>query len=280
MGIAPDSLVAKDSDGNRIKYYSFDGNYFYKTMESMLSDYKSGSTDKAVNIIPYYNYYMYSPIRTNSNITADDIKNFLASRGYSDEEKSALVGEELTFIDAEDKYAVNAGISISTAINESGWGTSTLAKTKNNLFGHNAYDSSVMDSANGYKNVSDGIYRHAYYYINTLFAETKDLSGNYFGSHLGNKNSGINVKYASDPYWGEKIASMYRSLDAYVDYKDFNSSKIGIKVSDDSVPVMSDTKSNSTELYKLKAHSLSVTNIPVLILDSVEGEEINGSNIC
>ena len=279
LGIAPDSLVAKDSDGNTIKYYSFDGNYFYKTMESMLSDYKIGSTDKAVNIIPYYNYYMYSPIRTNSNITSDDIKNFLASRGYTTKEKSSLVGEELTFIDAEEKYAVNAGISLSTAINESGWGTSTLAKTKNNLFGHSAYDSSVMSSANGYNTVADGIYRHAYYYINTLFAETKDLSGNYFGSHLGNKNSGINVKYASDPYWGEKIAAIYRSLDAYVDYKDFNSSKIGVKVSDTAAPVMKDAKSDSKELYKLKSNGLNVTNIPVLILESVQGEEINGSNI-
>lgn len=279
LGPAPSSLVPKDSNGEMIKYYSFDGNYFYKSLESMLDDYKVSSTDKAVNIIPYYNYYMYSPIRTDSNITADDIKAYLESRGYTSEEKSALVGEELTFIDAEEKYGVNAAISLATAINESGWGTSALAKSKNNLFGHSAYDSSVMTSASGYNSVSDGIYRHAYYYINTLFAETKDISGNYFGSHIGNKNSGINVKYASDPYWGEKIASVYRSMDAFLDYKDYNSSKVGIKVSDVAVPVMSDAKSDSTELYKLKSYSLDVTNIPVLILDSVTGEEINGSNI-
>lgn len=279
LGPAPNSLTPKNSDGERIKYYSFDGNYFYKTLESMLSDYKSSSTDKAVNVIPYYNYYMYSPIRTDSNITADDLKSYLESRGYTSKEKSALVGEELTFIDAENKYGVNAAIAFSTAVNESGWGTSYLAKNKNNLFGHNAFDSSVMQSASAYNNVSDGIYRHAYYYINTLFAETKDLSGNYHGSHLGNKNSGINVKYAADPYWGEKIASIYRSLDAFSDYKDYNSSKIGIKVSDTNVSVMSEAKSNSTVLYKLKSNSFSVTNIPVLILDEVKGEEINGSNI-
>ena len=124
-------------------------------------------------------------------VTADDIKSYLESRGYTNEDKSALVGEELTFIDAENKYGVNAAISLSTAINESGWGTSALAKSKNNLFGHSAYDASVMSSANGYKSVADGIYRHAYYYINTLFAETKDAVGNYYGSHLGNKNSNL-----------------------------------------------------------------------------------------
>lgn len=279
LGPAPTSLVAKDNNGETIKYYSFDGNYFYTKIEDMLFDYKNESTDKAVNVIPYYNYYMYSPIRTNSNITADDIKNFLESRGYDSKEKSKLYGEELTFIDAQNKYGVNAAISLSTAINESGWGTSALAKTKNNLFGHSAYDSSVMTSANGYNTVADGIYRHAYYYINTLFAETRDYSGNYHGSHLGNKNSGINVKYASDPYWGEKIASMYRSIDAFSDYKDFNKYTIGIKVSDDSAKVMSEASTSSVELYRLESKAHKVTNIPVLILGKVTGEKVNGSDI-
>ena len=32
--------------------------------------------------------------------------------------------------------------------------------------------------------------------------------GRYFGANLGDKGSGINVKYASDPYWGEKAAAV------------------------------------------------------------------------
>ena len=279
LGPAPSSLSSKDINGEVIKYYSFDGNYFYTKLEDMLSDYKNESTDKASNVIPYYNYYMYASVRTNSNITADDIKSFLESRGYDSKEKSQLYGEELTFIDAQNKYGVNAAISLSTAINESGWGTSTLARTKNNLFGHSAYDSSVMTSASGYNTVADGIYRHAYYYINTLFVETKDYSGNYHGSHLGNKNSGINVKYASDPYWGEKIAAMYRTIDAYSDYKDYNKYALGIKVSDESVKVMSDASSKSTELYALESKAHKVTNIPVLILGKVNGEKINNSDV-
>ena len=279
LGPAPSSLINKDLNGDLVKYYSYDGNYFYTSLEDMLFDYKNESTDKAVNVIPYYNYYMYSPIRADSSITADDIKNFLESRGYDSTEKSKLYGEELTFIDAQNKYAVNAGISLATAINESGWGTSVLAKSKNNLFGHSAYDSSVMTSASGYNTVADGIYRHAYYYINTLFAETKDYSGNYHGSHLGNKNSGINVKYASDPYWGEKIAAVYRSIDAYADYKDYNKYTIGIKVSEESTKVMSEASTTSKELYKLESKAHKVTNIPVLILGKVKGETINNSDV-
>ena len=279
LGPAPSSLSKKDNADNMMKYYSYDGNYFYKSLEEMLSDYKNNSVDKAVNIIPYYNYYMYSPVRIDSNATADDIKAFLESRGYNSSEKSKLYGEELSFIDAQTKYAVNALISLSTAINESGWGTSALAKTKNNLFGHAAYDSSVMTSANGYNTVKDGIYRHAYYYINTMFAETKDYSGNYFGGFLGNKNSGINVKYASDPYWGEKIAAVYRSIDAYIDYKDLNSHTIGIKTSSYAAPIYSEPKRNSNLLYTLKSRVLEVTNMPVYVLGKVVGEEIDGNNV-
>ena len=279
LGPAPSYLEEKDLEGNTIKYYSYDGNYFYKTFEDMLKDYKNESTDKAVNVIPYFNYYQYSPIRNYSNITGDDIKSFLESRGYTSKEKSALYGEELAFIDAQTKYDVNAAISLSTAISESGWGTSYLAKNKNNLFGHNAVDSDVYNSANGYKTVADSIYYHAYYYINTLYAETKDYSGIYHGSHLGNKNSGMNVKYAADPYWGEKIASMYRSLDAYSDYKDYNKATIGVKTSSYAAPVYSEAKTDSTKLYALTSKAHNVTNIPVLILDKVTGESIDGNNI-
>lgn len=278
LGPAPSSLKQKDENDNMIKYYSYDGIYFYTSLESMVNDYKNGININAVNKIPYYNYYMYLPVRSKTNITSDNIKNYLESRNYTSKEKSVLYGEELTFIDAENKYGVNAITSFSTAINESGWGTSYLARTKNNIFGHNAFDSSVMESASKYKNVSDGIYRHAYYMINAGFAETKDAVARYYGSHLGNKNSGVNVKYASDPYWGEKIASYYYSIDNYSDLKDYKSVKIGIKVTDTPVPVKKEANNSSLTLYKLESYYNDVSNMSVVILDKVAGEAIDGNS--
>ena len=38
-------------------------------------------------------------------------------------------------------------------------------------------------------------------------------SSTYSGGFLGNKGSGLNVKYASDPYWGEKAANIAYNLD-------------------------------------------------------------------
>ena len=170
-------------------------------------------------------------------------------------------------------------MSYSTAINESAWGTSYLAKNKNNIFGHNAVDSDVMSAADGYNTVADGIYRHAYYMINAGFSETKDAIARYYGSHLGNKNSGINVKYASDPYWGEKIASYYYSIDNYSDLKDYKSISIGIKTSSVPVEVKKEANSSSITLYKLESYYVDVSNMPVVILDKVSGENINGNDI-
>ena len=135
-----------------------------------------------------------------------------------------------------------------------------------------------MESASKYKNVSDGIYRHAYYMINAGFAETKDAVARYYGSHLGNKNSGVNVKYASDPYWGEKIASYYYSIDNYSDLKDYKSVKIGIKVTDTPVPVKKEANNSSLTLYKLESYYNDVSNMSVVILDKVAGETIDGNS--
>ena len=40
----------------------------------------------------------------------------------------------------------------------------------------------------------------------------------YMGSHVGNKGSGMNVRYASDPFWGEKIAGWYYRFDSCLLY--------------------------------------------------------------
>ena len=48
----------------------------------------------------------------------------------------------------KNKYGVNALVMFGIACNETAYGTSNIAKTKNNLFGLNAVDSSPGQSAN------------------------------------------------------------------------------------------------------------------------------------
>ena len=47
------------------------------------------------------------------------------------------------FIQYQNEFGANALLMYATAANESGWGTSSFAINRNNLFGHQAYDSST-----------------------------------------------------------------------------------------------------------------------------------------
>ena len=51
--------------------------------------------------------------------------------------------------------------------------------------------------------------------------DLNDYAGRYYGGYLGDKASGMNVKYASDPYWGEKAAANYYSFDKKYGLQDY-----------------------------------------------------------
>lgn len=61
------------------------------------------------------------------------------------------------FYDAEQKYGINGVFLASIAIHESGWGKSSIAVQKHNLFGFGAYDNSPFESAVTFATYSDGI---------------------------------------------------------------------------------------------------------------------------
>ena len=134
----------------------------------------------------------------------------------------------------------------SLACNESDYGRSSIALNNNNLFGHAVYDSSP-DSANSYSSVKQCINSHAYDFIQKGFANPQD--SRYHGSWFGDKASGINVDYASDPYWGEKNAAMYYSLEPEI-YKKNNlicfQAKKDIDVYDASGSVLYSYKAGAT----------------------------------
>ena len=109
----------------------------------------------------------------------------------------------------ETTYGVNALYLMAHAIHESAWGTSSIAQTKYNLYGINATDADPEGNADTYVSFEDSIKRAAEFVTSAYLSPT---NWRYNGSFLGNKGAGMNVKYASDPYWGEKIAGhMYRA---------------------------------------------------------------------
>ncbi len=55
------------------------------------------------------------------------------------------------FVDAESTYGVNARFLLAAAMQESGWGTSDIARIKHNLFGYNAFDRDPYRYASAYR---------------------------------------------------------------------------------------------------------------------------------
>lgn len=202
-------------------YYSYDGHYFYSSFENMIDDYRNKTLIHSSNSQPFYNYYQYLPHRSISNYTAEDInwyvRNYLH---FSSNKESLLVDSGNWFIDAQNQYGTNAIMMFCVAMNESNLGQSEIAYKKNNLFGHAAYDESPLKSANGYQNIKESIEYHAKEYLHKKYLNPADKV--YHGGFFGDKKSGMNVSYASDPYWGEKAANNYKIFDDVMKGKDRN----------------------------------------------------------
>lgn len=217
-------------------YYSFDGHYFYTTLEDLATDYKNNSHSRAVNKDNvYYNYYMYLSNHTRtaySSINIDEyIRNNLGIKkdvyGHTASDgTSRLYGSGNFFYYSQEKYGVNALLTLSLARNESANGRSYLAVNKNNGFGHDAVDSNPINGAKGYPTFPSSILTHASKWITYGYAHPRD--GRYFGPQYGDKWIGMNVKYASDTYWSEKMASNYYNMDRALGLQDYNYYQLGV----------------------------------------------------
>lgn len=264
-----------------VNYYSPDGHYFYTNLKTMVADLKLNRHSGSLNASdPWYNYYQYLSNRAKSNVTKNELKSYLARKGYTaapspktievkdlKSHESLLVGAEGYFVDEGYKYGINPLITFGTAINESGWGRSNIALKDKNIFGHEAYDS-APESATVYESVGVSIQSHMTHFLNWHYMDVKEA--NYYGGYLGDKQSGINVKYSSDPFWGEKAAEYFYILDWYIGMKDYNQYTIGLVTSSGTPSVYKEANSNSGSIYKL-----NVTDQHVLILDEVKkGSEV------
>lgn len=266
QGMYPDYL----EDGG--EYYSYDGHYFYSTYQSMIDDYREGSSARAINASkPYYNYYQYLSHHTTTNFSIEQINVFF--NGGINNRESVLKNQAKNFVDVQNTYTVNAGLMFGVSINESAWGTSNFAKQRKNLFGHNAVDSNP-GQATYYKDQLESIIEHAFGYISYGYLDAVDYR--YRGPHLGDKNSGMNVKYASDQYWGEKAAShLYKLTTDSGNKSDYLKYKIGIMKTGDQ-PFYKEANPNSRQLYSSGVNDNSgdqVYDFPVTILETVKGTD-------
>ena len=158
--------------------------------------------------------FQFSNLKSRTNYTAADINRLYSIMGASD---SKLAGKGATFKAAEQRYGVNALYLVAHSALESAWGRSKIAKDKNNFFGITAYDDTPYTSATKFDNVDSGIMGAARW-INSRYLHNSGYPAN--GAYLGNKAGGMNVNYATAPYWGESIASIMFSANEKLGRKD------------------------------------------------------------
>lgn len=285
---------------NNTYYWSYDGHYFYPSTKQgyidMITDYRNGNYSHAINNgNPYYNYYQYLSHRSISNYTPADVNNYFKNSGITapmnsypaSSGESLLYGEQTSFVQYQNEFGANLGLTIGVATNESASGTSNIAFYGKNLFGHSAFDSSPGASATSYLSVAQSIYAHDKFYISEGFLDPCDgvnaggsyneslcHRGRYYGGHVGDKASGMNVKYASDAYWGEKAAQFYYLMDNALTMQDYNKYTIAVKEDANSRGVYREATTASTLLYKTG----NTESYPVIVLGEVTGETVNGNN--
>ncbi|WP_300385210.1 glucosaminidase domain-containing protein, partial [Clostridium sp.] len=248
IGVAPSYLKSG------VRYLSYDGNYFYnginiaQGLNNLISDLQNNTYSNSVNANnPNYTYFNYLPFRSETNYTAADLNKFINENTKFD---SKLRNTGASFIEVQEKFGVNALLGLGIAINESGWGMSSISQNKNNIFGINAIDSNPGQSADSYATVKDSIYDFSKNIISRGYSDPTYWA--YYGGLLGNKALGANVKYASDPFWAEK-ASSYAFLADYslanrdISYlKDNDHYQLGIYTSNSEV-----RNFNGSLLYKV-----------------------------
>lgn len=134
-----------------------------------------------------------------SLVTAYEIDAILAD--------TELAGLGRAFLEAEAASKVNAMFLLALAIHESDWGTSALAREKNNLFGFGAYDSNPYHGAMVFTSKEDCVKYVA------QFLRNHYIEGDYY---RGTTIQSINQLYASDLAWGEKIFATMVRLDTKI----------------------------------------------------------------
>lgn len=259
-------------------YYSYDGHYFYSNLKSMIKDYKKGTYENSVNKNnPYYNYYMSLSNHTKTSYSSTNIDEYIRNSlgivkdAYGNDTSngsSRLYGKGTFFYYAQEKYGVNAILALSLSRNETGNGRSNLAINKNNGFGLNAVDSNPYEAANWYASFASSILGYASKWVTYGFTHPRDWR--YFGPQFGDKMNGMNVNYASDTYWSEKMASNYYSLDKAKGMQDYNYYQLGIVTA--AVDARSDSNNNSKFIY-----TYPEAGDAIVIIGEKQGETVKGN---
>lgn len=220
-----------------------------------------------------YAYFQYVSPRVPTSYTAAELDQYIASvlearekTGYTKyanaTTKSPLQGLGSTLKKIEQNQRINALLILSLAIHESDYGMSCHAQNYNNLFGLNVTDSNdqcstnIDHSSNKYFSTIEDNIVALVDRLNTNYLDPLNMQDyRYNGLALGNKLIGMNVRYATDPYWGAKTAGHMHAIDKALGSKDYQKYQVGITTQSDvsirTEPIVA-TGDNNNRAYQYK----------------------------
>ncbi len=246
------------------KYYSWNGIYF--------TNGNSSSKGEA------YNYYQFLPARATTQYTAEEIDAYILNKLaeiestgitlYKDATtKSKLIGLGKTLKEVEANSKINAMLILALAQHESAYGMSDHAQNLNNLFGLYVYDTNPLNKK--FDSVAANINELVEKFLQPNYITPGGSPGRNYanGAVVGSKALGFNVKYASDPFWGAKIAYHYYRAEKALGFKDANNPyKIGLTTTA-GLNVRLETSTSNSPLFTYVR-----SGMPVIIVNT----DING----
>ncbi len=148
-----------------------------------------------------------------SGLTLEQFKKILSD---SKDTNKIFTNNAEYFYYIEKQYNINGVFVAAVGIHESSWGTSKIARDKNNLFGYGAYDSNPYNGAYSFSDYSESIDLIARvfvkYYINpkgtSIYGGEQAVGTYYNGATL----SGINTRYATDKNWANGVYNQMKYL--------------------------------------------------------------------
>ena len=240
------------------------------------------------SVVKYYPYFQFQSVRQPSSYSGADLERFIKSALESREKtgiaryknattKSKLIGLGSYIKSTEKLHQVNAMFILATAIHESDYGMSANAQNKNNIFGIRVFDSSP-DKGEVYQNPTKSIDAFIGRYINLNYANPFGAYAN--GAAPGNKAVGFNMKYASDPFWGSKIAGHMWRIDQYLGNKDANQAELAFisftGTADVNIRTSPEVRNSSNILFSYKAKhpgELTAFGYPLVIVDRTHSSD-------
>ena len=242
------------------EYYSWNGIYFTN----------ANGTSKG----NAYNYYQFLPARATTQYTAQEIDDYIMAKLsementglsiYKDATtKSKLIGLGTALKEVEAHYQINAMLILSLAQHESAYGMSDHAQNLNNLFGLYVYDTNPLNK--NFESVAVNINELVEKFLQPNYITPGGTPGKNYanGAVVGSKALGFNVKYASDPYWGAKIAGHYYRAEKALGFKDAgNPYTIGLTTST-GLNVRTEPSTGNSPLY-----TYARSGMPVIVTSS------------